>query len=175
MGFLKGNVGQLDRFACWAPEIVLTDLELTLLAERFPIRRNRQRRGSAMISSEPTEAARHNAGGAPPAPDAAIQPGPVQEFQRTVRRNSARSGRDTEKEPAVYCVEETLGYVIEGRARLEIDGQVLMLEPGDCLIIPKGARHRFQILEPLKMIESTMGLRTTLVRKACERRASRSS
>src|SRR5205823_1512187 len=43
---------------------------------------------------------------------------------------------------------ETVGYVIRGRAELELEGQLLKLEPGDCWVVPHGARHRYRILEP---------------------------
>jgi len=50
---------------------------------------------------------------------------------------------------------ETVGYVIEGRAELEVEGQMLRLEPGDCWVVPKGATHRYRILEPFTAIEAT--------------------
>lgn len=50
---------------------------------------------------------------------------------------------------------ETLGYIITGRAKLEIEGQVLFLEPGDSWLVPKGAVHRYQILETLVAVETT--------------------
>jgi mannose-6-phosphate isomerase-like protein (cupin superfamily) len=50
---------------------------------------------------------------------------------------------------------ETLGYVISGRAELEIEGQLIMLEPGDSWVVPQGAFHRYKILEPFTAIEAT--------------------
>jgi mannose-6-phosphate isomerase-like protein (cupin superfamily) len=50
---------------------------------------------------------------------------------------------------------ETLGYVISGRAELEIEGQIIMLEPGDSWVVPQGAVHRYKILEPFTAIEAT--------------------
>jgi quercetin dioxygenase-like cupin family protein len=50
---------------------------------------------------------------------------------------------------------ETVGYVIAGRAELHIEGQKVLLEPGDCWVVPKGARHSYQILEPLTAVEAT--------------------
>ena len=50
---------------------------------------------------------------------------------------------------------ETAGYVISGRAELELEGQTIVLEPGDSWIVPKGARHRYKILEPLTAVEAT--------------------
>ncbi|MFL5243234.1 MAG: cupin domain-containing protein [Gemmataceae bacterium] len=50
---------------------------------------------------------------------------------------------------------ETVGYVIEGRAELEIEGQVILLEPGDSWIVPKSAAHSYRILEPFTAVEAT--------------------
>ena len=50
---------------------------------------------------------------------------------------------------------ETAGYVISGRAELEIEGQTVVLEPGDSWIVPKGALHRYTILEPFTAVEAT--------------------
>jgi quercetin dioxygenase-like cupin family protein len=52
-------------------------------------------------------------------------------------------------------VYETAGYVISGRAELEIEGQRVVLEPGDSWIVPKGAVHRYKILEPFTAVEAT--------------------
>lgn len=126
-----------------------------------------------MASNDPSEAA--GGGGMPSAPDAAAQAEAAPALHRIIRRQSPQADRHTEQEPAIYSLQETLGYVIEGRGRLEIDGQVLMLERGDCLIMPKGARHRFWVVEPLTMIESTMAPQKALMREAFGRSASRSS
>ena len=50
---------------------------------------------------------------------------------------------------------ETVGYVVSGRAELEIENQRIVLEPGDSWVIPKGARHRYKILEPFTAVEAT--------------------
>ncbi len=50
---------------------------------------------------------------------------------------------------------ETVGFVIKGRAELVIEGQTVLLEPGDSWVVPKGAEHRYTILEPLTAIEAT--------------------
>jgi mannose-6-phosphate isomerase-like protein (cupin superfamily) len=50
---------------------------------------------------------------------------------------------------------ETVGFVIKGRAELEIEGQRVTLEPGDSWIVPKGARHRYHIVESLTAVEVT--------------------
>ncbi|HKJ01148.1 MAG TPA: cupin domain-containing protein [Longimicrobiales bacterium] len=50
---------------------------------------------------------------------------------------------------------EIVGYAIEGRAELELEGQRLILEPGDCWVIPKGARHSYSVIEPFTAVEAT--------------------
>ena len=41
---------------------------------------------------------------------------------------------------------ETVGYVISGRAELHSEGQMVLLEPGDCWVVPRHARHTYKIL-----------------------------
>ncbi|MCB1739364.1 MAG: AraC family ligand binding domain-containing protein [Gammaproteobacteria bacterium] len=50
---------------------------------------------------------------------------------------------------------ETVGYVLNGRARLECEGQTLLLEPGNAWVVPVGAMHEYHILEPFTALEVT--------------------
>jgi quercetin dioxygenase-like cupin family protein len=50
---------------------------------------------------------------------------------------------------------ETVGYVIKGRAELHLEGQVLVLNPGDSWLVPKGASHTYKILETFTAVEAT--------------------
>jgi quercetin dioxygenase-like cupin family protein len=50
---------------------------------------------------------------------------------------------------------ETVGYVVEGRAELHIEGQVITLERGNSWVVPKGAEHSYRILEPFTAVEAT--------------------
>jgi quercetin dioxygenase-like cupin family protein len=50
---------------------------------------------------------------------------------------------------------EVVGYVIAGRAELHTEGQVVTLAPGDSYVVPRGARHHYRILEPLRAVEAT--------------------
>ena len=50
---------------------------------------------------------------------------------------------------------ETLGYVISGRARLDLEGQTLDLKSGDSWLVPAGAMHHYTIIEPFTAIEAT--------------------
>jgi quercetin dioxygenase-like cupin family protein len=50
---------------------------------------------------------------------------------------------------------ETIGYVINGRAELHLEGQRVLLEPGSSWVVPQGAKHTYQILEPFTAVEAT--------------------
>jgi quercetin dioxygenase-like cupin family protein len=50
---------------------------------------------------------------------------------------------------------ETVGYVISGRAKLHIGDQVATLNTGDSWVVPKGARHKYEILEPFTALEAS--------------------
>jgi quercetin dioxygenase-like cupin family protein len=57
--------------------------------------------------------------------------------------------------PATCRDYETVGYVISGRAELHVEGQMVLLEPGDSWAVPKGAPHSYRILEPFTAVEAT--------------------
>ena len=50
---------------------------------------------------------------------------------------------------------ETVGFVISGRAELHIEGQMVLLEPGDSWAVPEGALHTYRILEAFTAVEAT--------------------
>ncbi|HUR94808.1 MAG TPA: cupin domain-containing protein [Gemmatimonadales bacterium] len=50
---------------------------------------------------------------------------------------------------------ETVGYVIGGRAELQLEGQTVRLEPGDSWVVPEGAEHTYRILEEFTALEAT--------------------
>ena len=50
---------------------------------------------------------------------------------------------------------ETVGYVIAGRAELHVEGQMVLLEPGNSWTVPEGARHSYRILESFTAVEVT--------------------
>jgi len=60
-----------------------------------------------------------------------------------------------EPKPSTQRDYETVGYVLKGRAELEIEGQKVLLELGDSWVVPKGALHRYTILEPFTAVEAT--------------------
>lgn len=50
---------------------------------------------------------------------------------------------------------ETVGYVIAGSARLDLEGQTLNLKAGDSWLVPAGATHQYTIIEPFTAVEAT--------------------
>ena len=50
---------------------------------------------------------------------------------------------------------EVVGYVISGRAELQIEGQSIRLEPGDSWFVPAHAWHTYRILETFTAVEAT--------------------
>ena len=50
---------------------------------------------------------------------------------------------------------ETIGYVLAGRAELHLEGQMVLLGPGDSWVVPKGAAHSYKILEAFTAVEAT--------------------
>ncbi|MGC1527906.1 MAG: cupin domain-containing protein [Phormidesmis sp.] len=50
---------------------------------------------------------------------------------------------------------ETLGYVLEGKAELTIEGKTLTLEPGISWSVPEGAAHSYKIVEHFRAVEAT--------------------
>ena len=50
---------------------------------------------------------------------------------------------------------EVVGYVLEGSAELELEGQTIRLEAGDSWVVPKGAHHSYRIKERFKAVEAT--------------------
>jgi quercetin dioxygenase-like cupin family protein len=60
-----------------------------------------------------------------------------------------------EPKPVAVRDYETVGYVIGGRAELHIEGQMVLLGPGDSWVVPKGSSHSYKILEPFTAVEAT--------------------
>jgi quercetin dioxygenase-like cupin family protein len=56
---------------------------------------------------------------------------------------------------------EVVGFVIEGKAELELAGaagqslQRVSLGPGDSYVVPRGAPHRYRIIERFTAVEAT--------------------
>jgi quercetin dioxygenase-like cupin family protein len=74
------------------------------------------------------------------------------------KRLSMRMWRDeapSQDKPTHRQEYEVVGYVISGRAELEIEGQVVRLEPGDSWVVPAGSQHTYRILETFTAIEAT--------------------
>jgi quercetin dioxygenase-like cupin family protein len=74
------------------------------------------------------------------------------------KRLSMRMWRDeppSRDKPAHRHEYEVVGYVISGRAELDIEGQTVRLEPGDSWVVPAGSQHTYRILETFTAVEAT--------------------
>jgi len=60
-----------------------------------------------------------------------------------------------DKKPTSKHPYETVGCVIKGRAELKLEGQTLILNPGDSWTVPKNASHTYKILETFTAVEAT--------------------
>ncbi len=60
-----------------------------------------------------------------------------------------------QKKPPTKRDYETVGYVLSGQAELVIEGQTVMLEPGDSWLVPAGAEHAYRILSEFTAVEAT--------------------
>jgi len=59
------------------------------------------------------------------------------------------------KEQDVAREYETVGFVLEGSAELELEGQRILLKTGDSWVVPKGAKHTYRIKDHFKAVEAT--------------------
>lgn len=57
--------------------------------------------------------------------------------------------------PAAHRDYETVGYVLQGRAELHLENEVITLEAGDSWVVPRGVNHTYKILESFTAIEAT--------------------
>ncbi len=60
-----------------------------------------------------------------------------------------------EAKPTVRREYETVGFVLEGRAELTVEGQTVLLAKGDSWVVPRGAEHTYRILETFSAVEAT--------------------
>lgn len=74
---------------------------------------------------------------------------------KTVSMRLWEDEQPNEAKPPATRDYETVGYVIKGRAELHLEGQVVLLEPGDSWVVPKGSSHTYKILEPFTAVEAT--------------------
>lgn len=66
-----------------------------------------------------------------------------------------REEQPTSDKPESSHDYEVVGYVVAGRAELDVEGQTVRLEPGDSWLVPAGAKHTYRILEPFTAVEAT--------------------
>ncbi|WP_205499685.1 cupin domain-containing protein [Rufibacter psychrotolerans] len=74
---------------------------------------------------------------------------------KTVAMRLWENEQPGDSKPEVRREYETVGYVIAGRAELHVEGQMVLLEPGNSYVVPKGASHTYKILEAFTAVEAT--------------------
>ena len=74
---------------------------------------------------------------------------------KTVSMRLWEDEQPDEPKPAATREYETVGYVIKGKAELNIEGQMILLEAGDSWMVPKGSSHTYKIVEPFTAVEAT--------------------
>ncbi|ALI99805.1 cupin domain-containing protein [Rufibacter tibetensis] len=74
---------------------------------------------------------------------------------KTVSMRLWEKEQPDDTKPEVRREYETVGYVISGRAELHVEGQTVILEPGNSYVVPKGASHTYRILEEFTAVEAT--------------------
>jgi quercetin dioxygenase-like cupin family protein len=81
-----------------------------------------------------------------------------QKYLASGKRLSMRLWEDEpphEPKPPTSRPYETVGYVVGGRAELHIEGQMVLLEPGNSWVVPQGSSHTYRILEAFTAVEAT--------------------
>lgn len=66
-----------------------------------------------------------------------------------------RNEASDETKPEEAREYETVGYVVSGKAELHLEGQMVLLEPGDSWVVPHRASHTYKILESFTAVEAT--------------------
>ncbi|MBD2298886.1 cupin domain-containing protein [Nostoc sp. FACHB-190] len=74
---------------------------------------------------------------------------------KTVSMRLWENEQPGEDKPPTAREYETVGYVINGRAELHIEGQMILLESGSSWVVPKGSHHTYKILESFTAVEAT--------------------
>ena len=74
---------------------------------------------------------------------------------KTIAMRMWRDEQPSDDQAPVRREYDCAGYAISGRAELHVEGQLIMLNPGDSWIVPRGAEHSYRILEAFTAIEAT--------------------
>ena len=74
---------------------------------------------------------------------------------KSVSMRMWREEQPAEAKPSSARDYEVVGYVIAGKAELELEGQTIRLEPGDSWVVPAGAKHTYRITEAFTAVEAT--------------------
>jgi mannose-6-phosphate isomerase-like protein (cupin superfamily) len=70
--------------------------------------------------------------------------------QQSLAEATLPTGGKTERH--YHALSEELYYLLEGSGRMEIDGEVREVAVGDAILIPAGAWHQIEAIEPLRFL-----------------------
>lgn len=68
---------------------------------------------------------------------------------------------------------ETVGFVLEGEAKLHLEDQIVTLRRGDSWVVPQGSKHWYEIVERFSAVEATTPPAQVHNRDSAEQHASR--
>lgn len=63
---------------------------------------------------------------------------------------SLPAGRKTDRH--YHKLSEEFYFILEGSGKMEVDGEVSEVGPGDAILIPPGAWHQIEAIEPLRFL-----------------------
>lgn len=63
---------------------------------------------------------------------------------------SLPTGRRTDRH--YHQLSEEFYFILEGKGKMEVDGEVREVVPGDAILIPPGAWHQIEAIEPLRFL-----------------------
>jgi quercetin dioxygenase-like cupin family protein len=63
---------------------------------------------------------------------------------------------DSSRDREYQAHHESVGYCLEGKAELTLEGQKLVIEQGQSWLVPPNARHTYKVIAgPFKAVEAT--------------------
>ncbi|OYV06898.1 MAG: hypothetical protein CFE26_03855 [Verrucomicrobiales bacterium VVV1] len=71
-------------------------------------------------------------------------------LQQSLAEATLPKGGKTERH--YHALSEELYYLLEGSGRMEINGEVREVAVGDAILIPAGAWHQIEAIEPLRFL-----------------------
>jgi mannose-6-phosphate isomerase-like protein (cupin superfamily) len=70
--------------------------------------------------------------------------------KQSLAEATVQAGESTQRH--YHKASEEIYFILEGRGRMEIDGETREAGPGDAILIPAGAWHTIRAVEPLRFL-----------------------